>query len=90
VLGAQAVGWVLLPVLAYLAGRQIIGPYEGTRGFASFIGNIYGAAGSGDALALVLVFAPTLLLAIWMLQQRLSRWLRGRAASPRTAEPAQM
>jgi hypothetical protein len=77
-LASLPIGWLLLPILAYVAGRRIVGPYEGTRGLLSFLSTIYRAAIEGEALALILVLAPTLLLAIWGLHGGLRRWMIGR------------
>ena len=71
--GSLALGWLVLPVLAYIIGRQIIGPYEGSRGLASYVGSIFSAVAEGQALAIALVFAPALLLGIWALQGYLRR-----------------
>jgi hypothetical protein len=72
-----AFGWLMLPVLAYVLGRQVIGPYEGSRGLASYVGSIYSAVGQGQPLAIAMVFAPALLLGIWALQAYLRRTTAG-------------
>jgi hypothetical protein len=82
-LASLPIGWLLLPVLAYITGQRIVGPYEGTRGLLSFLSSIYGAAIEGDALALILVLAPTLLLAIWGLY---GGWRRRMIARAEQAE----
>ena len=73
-------GWLLLPILAFVAGQLAIGPYQGARGLGSFLSDVYGAVLNGEVLAMVLVFAPALLLAIWYLQARLRRLLAREAA----------
>jgi hypothetical protein len=72
-LASLMLGWLALPGLAYVLGRQVIGRYEGDRGLASYAGSIYAAAGEGRPLAMVMVFAPTLLLGIWALHNYLRR-----------------
>ena len=66
-------GWLVLPVLAYLLGRQLIGPYEGSRGLSTYVGSIFSAVAQGQPLAIVMVIAPALLLGIWALQGYLRR-----------------
>lgn len=74
-LGSLALGWLALPALAYALGRRVIGPYEGSRGLASYAGSIYAAAGAGQPLALTMVFSPLLIFAIWSLHGYLRRRL---------------
>jgi len=55
----------LLAVLAYWAGTRVIGPFAGTRGLATFLGNIYADAGGGSPLALALVAGPLAIGLAW-------------------------
>lgn len=78
---ALFIGTVLLPVSAYLAGGRVIGPYEGTRGLASYLGAIYQDAGRGRVPALLVLFGPAASLLVWYLRS----WLLGRSGLPRAA-----
>lgn len=71
---AAAGGALVLPVVAYVAGGQIVGPYPGPRGLASYLGGIYGDALGGHPLALALVLTPALVMLIWLARA----WLHGR------------
>lgn len=85
---ALGAGWLVLPVLAYLAGRRVIGPYPGERGLSSYLSSIYVAAAEGRLLALALVFAPMVLVLTWTLYIRLARYLTRLAAGNRPRGPA--
>lgn len=54
-----AVGVVLLPILIFLVGKGVFGPYEGD-GFGGFYGTLGSKLGSGDWVAWFLVLSPYL------------------------------
>ncbi|MCC7258228.1 MAG: hypothetical protein IT486_07630 [Gammaproteobacteria bacterium] len=67
--GTAAIGGMLvLPVLGYVAGGRLVGPYAGPRGLASYLGSIYGDALAGHPLALMLVLAPGAIVGVWLLR----------------------
>jgi hypothetical protein len=65
VLAAGLAGGLLLPAGAYLAGKRVIGAYEGQNGVADYIGSIYTGAGHGEPQAFALLLAPVALLGCW-------------------------
>lgn len=81
-------GWLLLtllsillvPLLVYLGGTLLAGPYEGERGLAGLVSSVWRDGLSGRITALLLLFGPVLLVIIW----RLAFLLRRLA----TAQPA--
>lgn len=68
-------GLGLLPVLVYVVGEAVVGPYEGTAGLASFLGSIYGGLANFDLGAWILVATPSLIAATWYAGMRLQRHL---------------
>jgi len=64
---------LLLPVLAYISGRAVVGPYEGSSGLLGYLGSIFGDAARGSWLAWVLLLAPVATVALWTLIGRFSR-----------------
>jgi len=60
------IGAVLIPVIAYLVGGAIVGPYEGNGGLAGYLGTIYQSTWHGERAALMLILAPLLVVAAWM------------------------
>jgi membrane protein implicated in regulation of membrane protease activity len=70
-----ALGLLILPTLAYVMGGEVVGPYTGSRGLASYLGHIYSDAGSGRWLALLILLAPALIAAVWALRAALLRRL---------------
>jgi hypothetical protein len=81
-LAASLLAGLLLPIGAYVTGGRLIGPYEGTRGLASYLGAIFGDASRGHPLALSVILAPVLCLALWLLR----RWLVKRVFQPRRSD----
>lgn len=65
---AVFIGSVLLPVLAYVIGGRLVGPYPGTRGLGSFLEAIYADAASGSLLAFCLLLGPAICVASWALR----------------------
>jgi hypothetical protein len=68
-------GCLVIPVLAYMAGGRLVGPYAGARGLATYINAIYSDALSGSPLAVLLVTGPVLIVLIWRLRGWLLQWL---------------
>jgi len=64
-------GCVALPIVAYVGGGRLAGPYAGPRGLASYLGAIYQDAGRGSPLALALLFGPLLCAVVWALRSLL-------------------
>ena len=64
-------GGLLLPVASYVAGKRLIGAYEGKLGLSDYLSSVYAAAGRGEPLAWWLLLAPTLILVVWCLVLRL-------------------
>ncbi|MBL8200647.1 MAG: hypothetical protein JNK40_06715 [Chromatiales bacterium] len=79
-LGLAITGGLILPVASYMAGKRLIGAYEGKLGLSDYLGSIYGAAGRGEFLAWWLLLAPALIAGVWYLLVRLG-W-RDRHADP--------
>ena len=51
-------GFLMLPVLAFIVGQAVVGPYEGDGGFAGYLGTIVADIGRGKLGALALVTTP--------------------------------
>ncbi len=73
---------LVVPVLIYVAGRALVGPYEGPLGMLGLIGHIYSDASLGQVSAWFLLLSPALILLVWywvarVLCTRLFRRLRG-------------
>jgi len=64
-------GGLLLPVASYVAGKRLIGAYEGKLGLSDYLSSVYAAAGRGEPLAWWLLLAPTLIVVVWYLVLRL-------------------
>jgi len=62
---------IIVPVLVFLGGWLLAGPYEGDGGIFGLMATIYADALLADLSALLLLLSPLLLLAIW----RCSFWL---------------
>ena len=75
---------VAVPVLVFIAGRLLAGPYEGKFGLLGLMGNIYKDAATGHAGAWFILLSPLLIIALWWGSFALFR-KRGNdpAASPR-------
>lgn len=72
-LGLALAGGVVLPIASYVAGKRIIGAYEGKLGLSDYLDSVYGAAGRGEVLAWWLLLAPALIAGVWYLVIRLGR-----------------
>ena len=73
-------GAVIVPAIAYAAGKRLIGAYEGKLGFMDYADSIYAAAGRGEALAWLILLSPTLVWLVWFLILRLQRRLLAASA----------
>ena len=62
-----------VPVLVYWVGGLLVGPYQGEDGILGMMRTIYVDALTGQISALVLLFAPVLLVGIWVAVMRLRR-----------------
>ncbi len=56
---------LLAPVVVYLFGSALMGPYEGPGGLGGFVGHVYGQALAGKTSAIALMLSPTLALLTW-------------------------
>ena len=74
-LALAVAGGLLLPIAGYMAGKRLIGAYEGKLGLSDYLSSIYAAAGHGDVLAWWLLLAPALIAVVWYLVIRLGRRL---------------
>ncbi|MAF82966.1 MAG: hypothetical protein CL797_02560 [Chromatiales bacterium] len=64
ILALLVTGTVIIPIGAYLVGRYVVGPYEGSSGLAGYLGTIYLSAWHGDIAALWLILAPLQIAAV--------------------------
>ena len=62
---------ILVPILIYISGGLLVGPYEGDSGLSGLVSNIYGDALSGKLSALFLLLSPMLLVLVWVACARL-------------------
>jgi len=75
ILGLALAGGLVLPIAGYMAGKRLIGAYEGKLGLTDYLSSIYDAAGRGELLAWWLLLAPVLIAIIWYLIVRVGRQL---------------
>lgn len=68
-------GGLVLPIASYMAGKRVIGAYEGKLGLSDYLDSVYGAAGRGEFLAWWLLLAPALIAVVWYAVFRLG-WRR--------------
>lgn len=68
-------GALLVPAIAYVAGKRLIGSYEGKLGFIDYADSIYAAASRGEVLAWLILLSPMLVWLVWYLILRLQRRL---------------
>jgi hypothetical protein len=66
-LGLALAGGLALPIAGYMAGKRLIGAYEGKLGLTDYLNSVYGAAGRGELLAWWLMLAPALIAIVWYL-----------------------
>lgn len=71
---ALLAGALLLPAAAYVAGGALIGPYEGKRGLATYLGTLYHAAGQGRLPALLVLLGPAASMLVWRLRKAILHW----------------
>jgi len=74
-LGLALMGVLVLPVAGYVAGKRVIGAYEGRLGLRDYLDSIYSAAAAGEVLAWWLLLTPILIAIVWYLVVRLARHL---------------
>lgn len=74
-LGLALAGGLGLPVASYMAGKRVIGAYEGKLGLTDYLDSVYGAAGRGEFLAWWLLLTPALVAGVWYVVIRLG-WRR--------------
>lgn len=74
-LGLALTGGLVLPVASYVAGKRVIGAYEGKLGLSDYLDSVYEAAGRGEFLAWWLLLSPALIVGVWLLVIRLG-WRR--------------
>lgn len=74
-LGLALTGGLVLPIASYVAGKRVIGAYEGKLGLSDYLDSVYAAAGRGEFLAWWLLLAPALIVGVWLLVIRLG-WRR--------------
>ncbi|MEO7387792.1 MAG: hypothetical protein ABIX37_12705 [Gammaproteobacteria bacterium] len=68
-------GGLVLPIASYMAGKRVIGAYEGKLGLSDYLGSVYGAAAHGEVLAWWLLLTPLLIVLVWTVIVRLG-WPR--------------
>ncbi len=68
-------GFGLMPVLVFVVGEAVVGPYQGTAGLASFMGSIYGELAKFQLGAWLLVTTPSIIVAVWYGTLKLQRHL---------------
>jgi hypothetical protein len=66
-----------VPVIIYIFGSLIVGPYMGEGGLLGMLGTIYLEALTGHLSALILLFSPAILITIWIGVIHLCRKLPG-------------
>jgi hypothetical protein len=64
---------IAMPLLIYMVGTILVGPYEGEFGLLGLIGSLYGDALTGTPSAWLVLLSPCLLILIWMLSMRIGR-----------------
>lgn len=76
---------VFIPVLGYVVGSAVVGPYEGDGGLPGYLGTIYVSALRGERAALTLLFAPGLIVIVWLVGLWLFRRAPAEKAGSETA-----
>jgi hypothetical protein len=64
-LGLAFAGGLVVPIASYMAGKRVIGAYEGKLGLSDYLDSVYAAAGRGEFLAWLLLLAPALIAGVW-------------------------
>ena len=72
-MNTRPTGWMLftllsvltVPIVVFVGGRLLAGPYEGKFGLLGLMGNIYGDALLGRGGAWLVLLAPLLLVGLW-------------------------
>lgn len=68
-------GFGLLPVLVFVVGEALVGPYQGPVGLASFMGALYADLGNFQLGAWLLVATPSIIVGVWHGTLKLQRHL---------------
>jgi hypothetical protein len=66
---------LIFPVLVFVLGQWITGPYEGHFGVVGFLFSIYRDALQGGLAAWTLLTAPALFVGIWAARNKALRFL---------------
>ena len=72
-------GGLVLPIASYMAGKRVIGAYEGKLGLSDYLDSLYSAAGRGEFLAWWLLLTPLLIAGVWYF---IVRWGWGPSPDP--------
>jgi len=64
---------VVVPVLAYLTGNLVLGPYPGGFGLLGYVGRLYADALRVEPAAWILLSAPALIIGLWKVALQVSR-----------------
>lgn len=73
---------VAVPVVVFLGGWWLAGPYEGDNGIFGMLGNLYGDALTGHPGAIGLLVSPVLIVGIWVIALRARSVIISRQQSP--------
>ena len=68
-------GFLILPALAFFAGKAMAGPYEGPYGILGFLINIYGDMSRGNWAATTMLATPAIIVMTWIVALRLRRFM---------------
>ena len=77
---------ILVPIVVFLGGLLLAGPYEGNGGVFGLMGVIYRDALTGHASALLLLSSPLLLVGGWLAAFWLRRNIIRRQTAPGDSE----
>jgi hypothetical protein len=67
---------VAVPVLIYVMGNALVGPYEGESGLLGLMARIYGDAIGGNLSAWLVLLGPALLALMWLAPSWLQRRIK--------------
>jgi hypothetical protein len=56
-----------LPIATYVAGKRVVGTYEGKYGLTDYLGSITSGAARGEAPAWILLATPAAIALVWLL-----------------------
>ncbi|NND53544.1 MAG: hypothetical protein HKN56_01055 [Gammaproteobacteria bacterium] len=75
---------VAVPVVVFLGGLWLAGPYAGENGFLGMARTLYGDVLSGHAGAIGLLLSPVAIIAVW----RMAFYARKLIAAQQSGSPA--